>query len=396
MFHSVGLDQYQWVYAHISESLDSFAQKIRTLHHNGYKTSTMKEIVTAQNESNPAKCICLTFDDGYLDNWTFAFPLLRKYGMKATIFVSPEFVDTRNIIRPQVELDFMDQRVGADAEQYAGFLTWREMREMGKSGLVEVQSHALTHTWYFKGPTIVDFWHPGAATEPGGPVWMLWNEFPDFKPYYLTRAGEREKDIPYGTPIYEHDKALVTRRYIPCEKELTDELVNHVVQHSGVNFFQQNNWRCQLSKIVISHRDIKSVQCTGRFETDEEYRQRVKFELAESKKRIEENLCKNVEGLCWPGGGVTEEVVQIAREVGYKYFILPCAWKVKVESISGKYSDMIPRIGSMQRIIWHGRDLGPCTGREFLWYLKRHQGSFLHKWLGRSTKLTRYIYQRAT
>jgi hypothetical protein len=89
---------------------------------------------------------------------------------------------------------------------------------------------------------------------------------------------------------------------------------------------------------------------------------------------------------------VTEEVVQIAREVGYKYFILPCAWKVKVESISGKYSDMIPRIGSMQRIIWHGRDLGPCTGREFLWKVKRHQGASGYKWLGRLTKAFRIIW----
>ena len=45
------------------------------------------------------KDIVLTFDDGYLDNWVFAYPLLEKYNLRGTIFVNPEFVDPSLEIR---------------------------------------------------------------------------------------------------------------------------------------------------------------------------------------------------------------------------------------------------------------------------------------------------------
>ena len=37
--------------------------------------------------SLPARPVMITFDDGYLSNYTLAFPILQKYRMKATIFV---------------------------------------------------------------------------------------------------------------------------------------------------------------------------------------------------------------------------------------------------------------------------------------------------------------------
>ena len=39
----------------------------------------------------------LTLDDGYLDNWVFVLPLLRRYGMRATVFVSSEFIDVHAV-----------------------------------------------------------------------------------------------------------------------------------------------------------------------------------------------------------------------------------------------------------------------------------------------------------
>ena len=48
----------------------------------------------------PERAIGLTFDDGYLDNWVFAFPLLKKYGMKATVFMATDFVDPLRRMSP--------------------------------------------------------------------------------------------------------------------------------------------------------------------------------------------------------------------------------------------------------------------------------------------------------
>lgn len=69
----------------------------------------------------PARTLSITFDDGYEDNYTYAFPILKKYGIPATVFVIVE-----DIGKP-------------------GWLSWDEILEMQRSGLVSFGSHTLTH-----------------------------------------------------------------------------------------------------------------------------------------------------------------------------------------------------------------------------------------------------------
>jgi peptidoglycan/xylan/chitin deacetylase (PgdA/CDA1 family) len=66
--------------------------------------------------------VILTFDDGYADAYTNAFPILKKYGMTATFFVVTEWLDTRQ----------------------PGYLTWDQVREMSAAGM-SIQSHTRTH-----------------------------------------------------------------------------------------------------------------------------------------------------------------------------------------------------------------------------------------------------------
>ena len=70
----------------------------------------------------------LSFDDGYLDNWIYVFPMLKKFKYKATIFVSPEFVDPRPIVRPTLEDYWNDKKSLAEIDNW-GFLSW-DAREL--------------------------------------------------------------------------------------------------------------------------------------------------------------------------------------------------------------------------------------------------------------------------
>lgn len=69
----------------------------------------------------PIKPIAITFDDGYEDMYTNAFPLLKKYNMKGTMYVIVDFLDT------------------------PGYLTKAQAKEMAESGYVEIASHTLHH-----------------------------------------------------------------------------------------------------------------------------------------------------------------------------------------------------------------------------------------------------------
>ncbi len=388
MFHSVGLHQLQWASRHISEPVKLFEQKIKALKRAGFESISFQE--ACSQIKTKSKTICLTFDDGYLDNWVHVFPILKKYQMRATIFVTPEFVDPRNVIRPLSNPDRFSEKEHRPEQCCAGFLSWCEMREMEKSGLIDIQSHGLTHAIYFKGAAIDDFWHPGAATEPNPltPVWMLWNLMPEIKPFYLTKAAECEKKIPYGTPIYEYGPALAVRRFFPNHDE-NDVIQKHVQSNGNEHYFQRHDWRDELKNLVSKYRRKQNgYGSQGYFETDDEYLKRVNMELSESKKIIEHHLQKKVECLCWPTGGVTEKVLEAAINTGYRYFTLPTAWKN--ERPQGRSPHMLPRITSMNRAMnFRGRTVGVPTIREFIWQVKKNSGYGIYVWPCRVALLAR-------
>lgn len=68
---------------------NEFAAHMKWLKDNGYVTLSPEEayLVLTTGTKPSEKCVLITFDDGYTDNYTKAFPILKQYGMKATIFM---------------------------------------------------------------------------------------------------------------------------------------------------------------------------------------------------------------------------------------------------------------------------------------------------------------------
>lgn len=383
MFHSAGLNDLAWRSSHVSEPLDVFEVKLDVIREESRGSLFMREAAERTGRKRDG-LVHLTFDDGYLDNWVHVFPLLEKYGLKATIFVTADFVDPRDILRER-RMSF-DRRHDATS-CCAGFLSYREMREMEASGLVEIQSHSLTHTWYFKGPEIVDFWHPGAATRSLGPVWMLWNRFPERKPFYLVEAKEIEERIPYGTPVYEHGKSLATLRYLPDEADLDARLID-LAKSKDASFYERPGWRDEFHETVRRYREKHGTR--GRYEAAEEQADRVENELLESKKKIEAGLGHSIEGICWPGGGVTREVVQIARRSGYKYFTLPGALRDAGKAeLPGEW---IQRVGGLTRVSLRGKDLGYPSKSDFRYHLRHNAGHRGAEWVLRGSKIKKLLF----
>jgi len=100
-----------------------FEDQIRILSRAGYTFVTVRQIGRALRVKAPLPQhpLALTFDDGYEDFYTLAFPILKKYNAKATIYII---------------VDFLGQ---------PGYLTRSQVRELSKSGLVEIAAHTLSH-----------------------------------------------------------------------------------------------------------------------------------------------------------------------------------------------------------------------------------------------------------
>ncbi len=114
-----------------------FEKQVRYLSENGWHFFTVSELV-AQRNSLPEKSVALTFDDGYADNYTHAFPILQKYRAKATIYLV--------IDRHDREWSSKRKAKNSSGElMHEPKLCDEQIVHMLQSGLVEIGSHTITH-----------------------------------------------------------------------------------------------------------------------------------------------------------------------------------------------------------------------------------------------------------
>lgn len=116
MYHAVSDDC--WGIDELFVSPEKMEQQLAYLVENGYDPIWFSDLAHLEDYDKP---VILTFDDGYDDNYTELLPLLKKYNVKATVFVIAGSVGWEHKM---------------NAEQ---------IREMADSGLVSIQSHGWSH-----------------------------------------------------------------------------------------------------------------------------------------------------------------------------------------------------------------------------------------------------------
>lgn len=106
-----------------------FESDLKYLKENNYTTVTMEDVISYVYEGTPLpeNPIMITFDDGYLTTYRYAYPLMVEYDAKIVLSIIGKSTD-----------DFT--RVGDDHLEYA-HLTWPLLNEMLESGLIEIQNH---------------------------------------------------------------------------------------------------------------------------------------------------------------------------------------------------------------------------------------------------------------
>ncbi len=176
---------------------------------------------------------------------------------------------------------------------------------MNKTDFIDIQSHSMTHNYYFKSDKIIDFYRGQDEYH-----WLDWIINPDQKPYWLNK--DLSKSIPYGYPIFEFGRALGLRRFNP-----SNTFINSYI--SEYDKYKNHHIDFVKEKLITFNQKFKKNNLNlGKYETEEEQKSRYTFELLESKNIIESTLTKKIDFLCWPGGGYNKLSVEVSENVGYK------------------------------------------------------------------------------
>jgi len=131
-YHSVNPNRQDALSVHP----DIFAKQMDILRQK-YEVVTLDSLIQALAEHrNTDRMAAITFDDGYRDNFLYAYPLLRERNLPATIFLIASYIGTDKTL---------GNPGGIKVEDYR-FLSWEEVKEMGRYG-ISFGSHTFTHPW---------------------------------------------------------------------------------------------------------------------------------------------------------------------------------------------------------------------------------------------------------
>lgn len=118
MYHSIGDDD-----SFFTVSQHNFDRQLAYLKAGNFKVLFLSHMLRKQlHGEDISNCVCITFDDGYENNYSMAFPILKKYGFPATIFISTDFKHKK------LEM-----------------LSRNHMNEISESGFVEFMPHTRHH-----------------------------------------------------------------------------------------------------------------------------------------------------------------------------------------------------------------------------------------------------------
>ncbi len=134
-YHDIQDDpQRQRVADALTISSAELVAQFNWLREHGYQPVSLDDILAARDGRRPLpeKAVLLTFDDGYLSTYTRVFPLLKLFDYPAVVAPLAKWVESG-----EAQVQYGDKTAPRSA-----FLSWKQLKEMADSGLVEIASHS--------------------------------------------------------------------------------------------------------------------------------------------------------------------------------------------------------------------------------------------------------------
>ena len=279
-----------------SVSPEIFEEHLKIIKKYNMETITISEYYNNNINKNS---MLLTFDDGYYDNFKYVFPLLRKYNMKATIFLNTLYIMDKRECEPEIKdnntvnLEAMKKYIKNGNATINQYMSREEIKEMYDSGLVDFQAHSHKHMAVFTDTKIEDL---TKKDEMEAPELYLYGELENNFPVFAKR-GE-----------YSGKAKIIKKEFFRTFKKFYEENIENKIADKNEILKKCQEFIDENSKYFFD-------------ESEAEYKKRIEEDYLENKKLIEKNIGNQVKFFCWPWGHRSKETIEILKELGVVGFI---------------------------------------------------------------------------
>ncbi len=264
-----------------------------------YNVVTLDELAyyVQENKKPSRPTVAITFDDGFADNYVYAYPILKKHRLKATIFPITSRLLRENIVRPTLK-DYWEGKVSfnqlhqpltmAQAHleylkhgKSQDFLSVEELNKM--KDVFEIGGHAQIHSKVFYSQEIIDFY--------------------DGKNGHWSYYYAYQEEPVLGFPI------LPSKNNLSVNRSFIKNQVKDFVKSLDKKFFTQKDWKDRLKREIQTN--FKQVVDE---ETTEERVKRIKKELENSKNELEKLTNQKIHHFAYPFGHYDEVLVECVKD----------------------------------------------------------------------------------
>ena len=215
-----------------SVSPEIFEEHLKIIKKYNMETITISEYYNKNINKNS---MLLTFDDGYYDNFKYVFPLLKKYNMKATIFLNTLYIMDKRENEPEIKdnntvnLEAIKKYIENGKATINQYMSWEEIKEMYDSGLIDFQAHSHKHMAIFTDTKIEGLTKKDRMEAP---ELYLYGELEDDFPIFAKRgeySGKANSEGRYSIPVNDpHEGTIVAGRQSMYDK-ISSDIVTTIV-----------------------------------------------------------------------------------------------------------------------------------------------------------------------
>ncbi len=293
-----------------------FEAHLMYLKNNGYKALSIYEfydILTKKKSISTKKMVLLTIDDARSSVWRFAYPLLEKHKMHATVFVIPGVTEEGTSLRKNLKNSWNNEcsiekihKIDYDDNTLC---SWKEIKEMYNSGYVNIESHTLFHREIFISTKIADYIQEDTEVIPY-----------NFKgsPYYTKEnigvQPTLEKYI--GLPLFESAPIMFAGPKIEVSGEFRNmckEIYNNALEN-------KSDWKKEIENFVIKETNNKKY-FNSESSSEKDTLEDLKLARDEIHKHLDSDAGNH---LCLPWTKGNSKTINICKELDVK----SCFWGV--------------------------------------------------------------------